>query len=65
MQYHVNDIIHAIVVVIVIVTATVYAVATTDHSGNVWIVYGSAIGYAAGRAGPALTRTLRSTDPGG
>jgi len=46
-----DHIVHAVVVVIVIVAATVYASAANDHSANVWIVYGSAIGYAAGRSG--------------
>lgn len=46
-----DHIVHALVVVIVIVAATLYATLTRDHSANVWIVYGSAIGYAAGRSG--------------
>lgn len=46
-----DHIVHAMVVVIVIVAATVYAAIGHDRSGNVWIVYGSAIGYAAGRSG--------------
>lgn len=46
-----DHVVHALVVVLVISVATVYATVTEDHSGNVWIVYGSAIGYAAGRSG--------------
>ena len=47
-----DHIVHAMVVVIVIIASTVYAsMVPADHSGNVWIVYGSAIGYAAGRSG--------------
>lgn len=61
-----DHIIHALVVVIVICAATTYAaLVPADHSGNVWIVYGSAIGYAAGRSGaraPATRRTRSMTD---
>lgn len=46
-----EHLVHAGVVVIVLIMATIYAIETGDHSGNVWIVYGSAIGYAAGRSG--------------
>lgn len=57
-----DHIIHALVVVVVIVAATIYAgMVPADHSGNVWIVYGSAIGYAAGRSGAGRNiRTVRS-----
>lgn len=62
MKPHINDMIHATVVVIVVVASVVYALAGHDHSGNVWIVLGSAIGYAAGRSGPSFTRTFRASD---
>ncbi|HET7047866.1 MAG TPA: hypothetical protein VFI54_06300 [Solirubrobacteraceae bacterium] len=56
-----EHIVHAIVVIIVLITATVYADTTQDRSGNVWIVYGSAIGYAAGRSG-SRSSTRRDDD---
>lgn len=54
--------IHAGVVVFVCVLATVYSVVTRDHSSNIWIVYGSAIAFAAGRAGAAVAQAARHTD---
>lgn len=62
---HLADIIHATVVCFVTTAATVYALVTTDHSGNVWIVYGSAIAFAAGRAGAALATRSRAGDANG
>jgi hypothetical protein len=49
-----GDLIHAGVVIAVCIMATVYSVLNHDHSNNVWIVYGSSIAYAAGRAGTRM-----------
>lgn len=57
---HISDMIHAGLVAFIIVAATVYAVVTHDHSDNIWIVYGSAVAFAAGRAGVAATRSLKT-----
>lgn len=63
-QHASNDIIHAIVVLVIVIAATVFSAITNDHSGNVWIVYGSGVAYAAGRSGAIAYRTTqgRSTD---
>lgn len=62
-----SDLIHGVVVMGVCIMATVYASITHDHSNNVWIVYGSSIAYAAGRAGASVASTLiggrRTDDP--
>lgn len=62
-----SDLIHGIVVTAVCLMATVYVTITHDHSNNVWIVYGSSIAYAAGRAGASVASTLiggrRADDP--
>lgn len=55
--------VHALVVVFVVVASTIYAVLAHDHSSNVWIVYGSAVAYAAGRSGApvAMNRNSRGS----
>jgi hypothetical protein len=67
LRNHISDLIHAAVVTVIALLATVYAIETTDHSSNIWIVYGSAIAFAAGRAGSVAIRTLgqRSSDQNG
>lgn len=59
---HASDVIHAGLVVFICTSATVYALVAHDHSDNIWIVYGSAIAFAAGRAGVSATRMFRETD---
>jgi len=66
MREHANDLIHAVVVLVITAGATFYAAATNDHSGNIWIVYGSGIAYAAGRSGSIMANQIRgrrATDP--
>ena len=58
---HASDLIHAVLVVFIVTAATVYAVLTNDHSSNIWIVYGSAIAFAAGRAGANIARQFTTT----
>ncbi len=67
LRNHVSDLIHASVVLIVVIVSTIYAITSNDHSSNIWIVYGSAIAFAAGRAGAAIARNVgtRSDDPSG
>lgn len=60
-----EHIVHAFVVVTVLITATVYALGTRDRSNNIWIVYGSAIGYAAGRSGSVQVSRRASDDAAG
>lgn len=61
---HASDLIHGILVAFICIAATVYAISTRDHSDNIWIVYGSAIAFAAGRAGVSAIRgvTVRAGD---
>lgn len=54
----VSDAIHGVVVVLVCVMATVYATVAQDHSNNIWIIYGSSVAYAAGRAGASVASTM-------
>lgn len=60
------EIIHAAVVVIVVFATTIlaYFAIGTIPSDTVGVVYGAAIGYASGRAGPPRTaqRVRRATD---
>jgi hypothetical protein len=60
-----EHIIYAIVVIVVLVVATIYALVTGDHSGNIWIVYGTGLGFA-GRSAvrPAGSPRSRRTDGG-
>lgn len=64
-----NDVVHAVVVLAITIGATIYAAVTNDHSGNIWIVYGSGIAYAAGRSGAiaansrAARRITDQTEP--
>lgn len=62
-----SDLIHGVVVLSVCVMATIYVTIVRDHSNNIWIVYGSSIAYAAGRAGASVASTLiggrRADDP--
>ncbi len=53
---HLSDLIHAALVAFIVISATTYAIVTNDHSSNIWIVYGSAVAFAAGRAGVAVAR---------
>lgn len=64
LRNHLSDIIHATLVAFIVIASTVYAIGTSDHSDNIWIVYGSAIAFAAGRAGVSAVRQFntRSTD---
>lgn len=52
------DGIHGVVVILVCLMATIYATVVRDHSNNIWIVYGSSIAYAAGRAGVSVASSL-------
>lgn len=61
-RHHIADLIHASVVLFVCLLSTAYATLTHDHSDNIWIVYGSSIAFAAGRAGAAVAQ--RFNDPG-
>lgn len=56
LQDHVSDLIHATLVAFITIAATAYAITTKDHSANIWIVYGSAVAFAAGRAGVTAAR---------
>ena len=64
---HLSDLIHAILVAFIVSAATLYATLSNDHSSNIWIVYGSAVAFAAGRAGATVARHFtsgtRETDP--
>lgn len=55
---HMSDLIHMVGVLFVVVAATVYSLNVGDHSGNVWIVYGSAIAFFAGRSGVSAFRSI-------
>lgn len=55
-----NDVIMGVVVLLVCVMATVYAIVTTDRSDNIWIIYGSAVAFAAGRAGTHVLHRTRA-----
>lgn len=57
---HISDIIHGGLVAFICIAATIYALVAKDHSDNIWIVYGSAVAFAAGRAGVATARTVKS-----
>lgn len=57
---HTNDLIYAITVVSICLMATIYAAVTNDKSDNIWIVYGSAIAFAAGRSGAAIASSMRT-----
>lgn len=61
---HLGDLIHAAVVVIVVLCATILGATGQLDRNTIGNVYLAVIGYAAGRAGPAAVRTLmsRSTD---
>lgn len=54
-----EHIVYSVIVILVIATATFYAISTHDHSGNIWIVYGTAIGLSKGAS---RTSNSRSTD---
>ena len=43
-----EHIVYTLIVLLVVAVATFYAVYTRDHSGNIWIVYGTAIGLSKG-----------------
>lgn len=45
-----EHIVYSVMVLVVVAAATFYAVYTHDHSGNIWIVYGTAIGLSKGGA---------------
>lgn len=68
LRAHASDVIHGAVVIFIVIAATIYASISNDHSDNIWIVYGSGIAFAAGRAGSAvITRQFagtRASDPG-
>lgn len=49
-----SDLVHGVLVVFICTCATVYAVGTNDHSGNIWIIYSAGIAFAAGRAGAGV-----------
>lgn len=58
-----EHIVYTITVWIVVAFATFYAVYTHDHSGNIWIVYGTAIGLSKG-AGRTAVNTRRGDTHG-
>lgn len=46
-----ESVLHAVIVVLAIIAATVLATVDKKQAGNAWIVYGSAIAYVGGRSG--------------
>jgi hypothetical protein len=62
-----SDVIHGVVVVLITLMATVYAIVARDRSNNIWIIYGSGVAYAAGRAGASVASHMmggrRESDP--
>lgn len=68
-QTYASDLIHGVLVAFIVIAATVYAAIAHDHSDNIWIIYGSAVAFAAGRAGVSAVRNFttsgtRTGDPG-
>lgn len=61
-----DSLVHAIVVLLVVIAATVYAAinpANQEASSSVWFVYSAAIGYAAGRSGARTVPRLPAEEP--
>lgn len=53
---HVGDLIHALGVAFVTILATCYVLVAHTRDSNIWIIYGSAIAFFAGRAGASYVR---------
>jgi hypothetical protein len=59
-----EHVIHAVVVVVVVLAATVLRAMNHLDNGTTSIVYGTAIGYAAGRSGSRSVPTRREDRDG-
>lgn len=56
-----EHIVHAIVVVIVVIAATILRYSGHIDNNTVSIVYGAAVGYAAGRSGTGRPSRVKET----